>query len=201
MNLNFKSSTLNLLTLSIMTLLSACSSPKPLPMEDSVNIKSFMGPWFVQGYTPILVDKEAHNAVEHYYQDDAGKILTTYQFRDGSFDGKIKTYQPTGFVQDDPSNAYWKMQFLWPIKADYIIIYLDEDKGHTIIGHPNRKYAWIMTRETSIPEDTYTFLLNKLKPLDYDLSVVQRLPQNWATDQDRLKKIQAVGSSKPLEER
>ncbi len=161
-----------------------------------------MGIWYVHGYTPILVDKEAHNAVEHYYLNEDGEVDTTYQFRDGSFTGEIKSYTPTGFpTEDDPSGARWKMQFIWPFKANYVILYVCGDYQSTIIGHPSRKYAWIMTRDHVIEDADYKALLQKLEAADYDLSIVQRLPQDWSDESERLKELEKVGTSAPLVER
>lgn len=65
----FKTSlaTASLVTMSLMN--GCASNDVPLPTPDSVNIDQFMGRWYVHGYTPILVDKQAHNAIEHYRLD------------------------------------------------------------------------------------------------------------------------------------
>ena len=47
-------------------------------------------------------------------------------FREGGFDGKLKTLRPRGFVNDDPSHASWGLQF-GPILAEYLIAYVDPD--------------------------------------------------------------------------
>jgi Bacterial lipocalin len=159
-----------------------------------------MGAWFVHGHTPILVDKQAHNAVEHYYLNEKQEVETTYQFRDESFSGELKTYTPTGFPKDEEasSGARWQMQFLWPFKADYVIVHLSDDYAETIIGHPSRKYAWIMTRSPEIADEAYESLLQRLEKIGYDRSVVRRLPHDWSDDQDRLQRIREVGKSAPL---
>ncbi|MEO0508337.1 MAG: lipocalin family protein [Verrucomicrobiota bacterium] len=164
-----------------------------------MKIQDFMGAWFVHGYTPILVDKAAHNAVEHYYLNAKNEVETTYRFRDGSFTGKLKTYTPTGFPKkDDPSGALWQMQFIWPFKADYVIIYVSEDYQSTIIGHPNRKYAWIMDRSSEIEDETYNALLVKLEDAGYDTSIIKRLPQDWSEETERLERLNAIGADGPL---
>ena len=158
-----------------------------------------MGAWFVHGYTPILVDKHAHNAVEHYYLNDKNQVETTYRFRDGGFDGKLKTNKPTGFPQkNDPSGALWQMQFIWPFKADYAIIYVSDDYQSTIIGHPSRKYAWLMDRSYDIDQTTYEELLKKLADAGYDTSIVKRLPQDWSDETERLENLETVGADAPL---
>jgi len=181
-------------------LMSGCaSSDTPLPTADNVNLEKFMGVWYVHGYTPILVDKKAHNAVEHYYLNDKQQVETTYQFRDGGFDGELKTFTPKGFPdEDDPDQARWKMQFIWPFKSDYVIVDVSDDYQNTIIGHPSRKYAWVMSRSTEMDEATYEAQLQTLKDAGYDLSVIQQLPQDWSNEDERLKQLKKVGDSEPL---
>ncbi len=183
--------------------MSGCAtSHPPLPSAEKVDLEKFMGSWFVHGYTPIIVDKQAHNAVEHYFLNAKNQVETTYQFRKGRFDGPLKTYRPTGFPRaDDPSNARWQMQFIWPFKADYVILYVSEDYQSTIIAHPNRKYAWIMDRAYEIEDATYEALLKKLEAAGYDTAIIQRLPHDWSGESTRLEQIKKTGADAPLAER
>ena len=167
-----------------MLLFVSCQSPKnPLPPVSHVDLESFMGTWYVVGYTPIVVDGNAYNATEHYYLKPDGRIQTTYQFRKGGFDGPLKTFKPTGFVHNKETNSEWRMQFIWPFKAAYLIVHYDEALGETIIGHPKRKYAWIMLRQPKYEETTYERLLNKLIEMGYDPELIQRLPQDWSDEE------------------
>lgn len=177
-----------------MSFLGGCASNQPpLPTPDHVDLDRFMGRWFVHGYTPILVDKEAHNAIEHYRLDENEKIQTTYQFRDGGFDSELKTYTPVGWVHDDSTNAEWRMQFLWPFRSEYIILHVNADYKETIIAHPSREYAWIMSRQPEIDEADYERLTKMLEAVGYDLEVVQRLPQDWSDEAERLEDLKADG--------
>ncbi|MGC6425040.1 MAG: lipocalin family protein [Lentimonas sp.] len=177
-----------------MILFNGCAvSQAPLPTPGYVDLERFMGRWYVIGYTPILVDKEAHNAIEHYRLDEASKIQTTYQFRDGGFDGELKTFTPVGWVYDQESNAEWRMQFIWPFSADYIVLHVDANYSEAVIAHPNRRYAWIMSRSPEMDTGSYDRLLTKLEAVGYDLSVVKRLPQDWNCEAERLKQLQADG--------
>ncbi len=137
-----------------------------------------MGDWYVIANIPTSIEKGAHNAVESYRLDDNGSIATTFTFKDGSFDGKLKTYNPRGFVRDD-SNAVWGMQFIWPIKADYRIIYLDDHYKVTVIGRNKRDYVWIMARKPVIPEQENTKILDMLTSVGYDITKIQQVPQKW----------------------
>ena len=72
------------------------------------------------------------------------------------------------------TNAIWGMQFVWPIKADYRIVYLDDNYQQTIIGRNNRDYVWIMARTPSISEQDYTKLVEVVGSLGYELDALQK---------------------------
>ena len=179
----------------IMSLMTGCAlNDAPLPTAENVNIDRFMGRWYVHGYTPIIVDKNAYNAIEHYRLDADKKIQTTYQFRDGGFDAEIKTLTPVGWVDEKvDSNAQWRMQFIWPFTADYIILHLDAGYSETIIAHPSRKYAWIMLRSDTVNDSDYDRLLSKLNAVGYDTNLMQKLPHDWSGEGERLAEMEANG--------
>lgn len=155
-----------------------CSSMEPLETVDYVDIERFMGDWYVIGNIPTFIETDAYNAVETYALNDDGTIATTFTFREGGFDGEEKEYNPKGFVQSE-SNAIWGMRFIWPIKADYRIAYLDEDYSITIIGRNKRDYVWLMAREPDIPADRYAELVTTMADMGYDVSKLRKVPQQW----------------------
>ena len=146
---------------------------------DYVDIQRFMGPWYVIANIPTFLEKGAHNAVETYRLNDDGTIATTFTYRKGSFEGEQKEFTPKGFVKDTETNALWGMRFIWPIKADYRIVYLDDDYTQTVIGRQNRDYVWIMARTPSIPDTDYDRLVAFVESIGYDTANLQRVPQRW----------------------
>ena len=169
------------LPLACLLLMSACAAmPKdPLPIADHVDLARFMGDWYVIANIPTFVEKGAHNAVESYQRDPDGTIATTFKFRKGGFDGPAKTLHPRAWVREGGNNARWGMQFIWPVKAEYLIAYVDDRYTQTIVARSARDYVWIMARTPQIPDTEYQGLLAKVAKLGYDLSKVQRVPQQW----------------------
>jgi len=166
--------------LAFLFLAAGCSpSLAPLKTVQKVDLPRFMGDWYVIATIPTFIEKGAHNAVESYRIDEDGTIATTFTFRQGSFDGPVKTYTPRGFVRDTTSNAVWGMQFIWPFKAEYLIIYLNAEHTQTIIGRNKRDYVWIMARTPEIPDEDYTRLIADLAAWGYDISKIEKVPQSW----------------------
>ena len=154
-------------------------SHPPIVTVAKVDLARFMGDWYVIANIPTFIEKGAHNAIESYKLADDGTIDTTFTFRAGSFDGEPKRYKPRGFVFDHESNAVWGMQFFWPIKADYRIVYLTSDYSQTVIGREKRDYVWIMARTPSIPDDEYSSIVEFLGRQGYDVTKIQKVPQHW----------------------
>jgi apolipoprotein D and lipocalin family protein len=71
------------------------------------------------------------------------------------------------------------MRFVWPFKAEYLVIWLDADYRTTVIGRSARDYVWIMAREPAIPEERYQALVRFLTEVGYDVSRLERVPQRW----------------------
>jgi len=146
---------------------------------DHVDLERFMGSWYVIANIPTFLEKGAHNAVETYELNEDGSIQTTFTFLKDGFDGEEKEYNPKGFVRDTESNATWGMRFIWPIKADYRIVYLDDNYTQTVIARQKRDFIWIMARTPSISDDDYERLIELAESIGYDVSKIERVPQQW----------------------
>ena len=163
----------------VLLTLAACSSPPPIRTATTVNLERFMGDWYVIANIPTFIETNAYNAVESYRLAEDGTVPTTFTFREGGFEGPHKTYHPTGYILDTQSNAVWGMQFIWPIKADYRIVFLDESYSQTVIGRTARDYVWLMARTPEIPDSDYQRFLMLIAEEGYDVSKVRKVPQRW----------------------
>ena len=166
--------------LALLMLLSGCqtSPPASMPLAENLDLERFMGDWYVIANIPTFLEKEAYNAIESYRLEEEKQVATTFRFRKGDFDGPLKVYHPTGFVSDD-NNAVWGMQFVWPIKAEFLVLHVDKDYQRTIIGRSKRDYVWIMARKPRLSESEYQQLVTIVENAGYDPAELRRVPQQW----------------------
>ena len=153
--------------LSIALFGTGCSNldTRPIPRPASVDVPRFMGDWYVIAHIPSLPEREAFDAVESYAPRPDGRIQTTFTYRKGSFDAPLKTLHPVGRVEEEGNGAVWGMQFIWPIQAEYVIVYLDDGYQQTIVGRSKRDYMWLMARTPTIPEADYKAAMTRLAAL------------------------------------
>jgi apolipoprotein D and lipocalin family protein len=156
-----------------------CSSDTPMPHVAQVDLQRYMGDWYVIAAIPSYPERRAYNAVESYALRPDGKIQTTFRYRNGSFQAAVKTMHPIGTVQPGTGQAVWGEQFVWPIKAEYVIAYLDSDYRTVIVGRSKRDYVWIMARTPRLSPQEYAQLVAKVASLGYDTSKLREVPQQW----------------------
>ena len=162
-------------------LASGCSTARVPPpvVNRQVDLQRFMGPWYVVAGQFTWLERDAWNGIETYRLEPDGTIATTYTFRKGGVDGPLKSYHPSAIVLDRESNTKWGMQFLWPFRATYLILFLDDEYRYTAIGEPDRKYLWIMARDPVIPDEMMRTITQRLTDIGYDAGKFVRMPQQW----------------------
>lgn len=157
--------------------LAGCATQTPITPVAHVDISRYMGDWYVIASIPTYPERDAYHAVESYALGPKGRVKTTFTYRHGGPDGTRKTLHATGFVRPDTGNAVWGMQFIWPIKAEYIIAWLDPDYRAVIVARNKRDYVWIMARTPSIPQAQYNDLVARVAAMGYDTRKLRKVPQ------------------------
>lgn len=170
-----------ILMLLIIIILAGCSATKLSNLETvkKVDIEKFMGKWYVIGLIPTFIEKNAVNGIEYYELKENNRIAITYTFYQHTKDGKFKTMKPKGWVYDIETFAEWRVKFFNLFTSPYLIIDLADDYSYTVIGVPNRKYVWIMSRDYDFDDELYDKILESLAERAYDITKIRKMSQEW----------------------
>jgi apolipoprotein D and lipocalin family protein len=73
--------------------------------------------------------------------------------------------------------------FSWLIKANYWVIDLDSDYRYAVVGTPDRKYLWVLSREPEMDEVLYGELIEKARIQGFAVDKIlrTRVPGDEAT--------------------
>jgi len=156
-----------------MSLLACSTTPSvPVPTVTSVDLPRFMGDWYVVATIPTWIEQEALNPLEQYALNADGSVATTFSYRRNIGD-KMRSMRMTGFVKGDGSNAIWAMQPFWPVRAEYLVVFLDETYEYTIVGRTKRDYLWVMARQPNIDAGKLGELVEVAVDMGYDRSKIK----------------------------
>jgi apolipoprotein D and lipocalin family protein len=82
----------------------------------------------------------------------------------------VQSVNGKAWVVDPETNARIKVQFFWPFSGDYWIIQLGEQYEYAVVGHPDRKTLWILSRTPEMQPEVYERILVRLEQQGYDPS-------------------------------
>jgi len=136
----------------------------------SVSVPKYMGKWNSQGSFPTWFEKGCSKSKAKYSLRTDGKIDV-----ENSCLQKSKRRYTKGVARSvSEDNKKLKVSFFPLIEGDYIIEYLDKDYQNVIVGHPDKKYMWIMSRDENISQREYDKLLDIAKKKGYDVSKIKK---------------------------
>jgi apolipoprotein D and lipocalin family protein len=166
----------------IVGLASGCTSMKqPLRPVARVDLPRYMGDWYVIANIPYFAEKNCVDSIESYALRADGDIDNWFTCRNKSFDAPMKRKANAIAVVDDTvSNAMWRVKFFKVVSVKYVIIGLDPNYQWVVVGHPSRKYGWVMARAKSMDVGAYDEALKNLAGQGYDVSRFQKVPQQPA---------------------
>jgi apolipoprotein D and lipocalin family protein len=143
---------------------------KPLETVNYVDINRYIGEWYEIARYEHKFQKGCVGSKATYSLRDDGKISVLNQCYEESDPGKMRSAKGKAWVVEKESNAKLKVSFFWPFAGDYWIIDLGENYEYAVVGHPDRKYLWILSRTPEMDESLYNEILTRLEKQAYDTS-------------------------------
>ncbi|MCH8555777.1 MAG: lipocalin family protein [Schleiferiaceae bacterium] len=166
-------------------LISSCSANKTTKSVDlpplsvvavnGVDLDRYSGKWYEIASLPQRFQKGCTGTTATYTLSEENSFVKVYNkcFKD-SLTGSISDIEGKAFVVPESGNAKLKVQFFWPFKADYWIIFLDENYQYAAVSHPNGKYLWILSRTPDMPDSLYATITKHAFSMGIDTLNLQK---------------------------
>lgn len=144
-----------------------------------VDLKKYVGLWYELAKIPnSFQDQCVKGTTAKYILKDDGEIAVINSCIDE--DGKVDDADGVARIVDKKTNAKLEVSFVsflgWrPFWGDYWIIGLDENYQWAIVGTPNRKYGWVLSRTPKLEKVVMDNIFQILKdqgynPKDFEIS-------------------------------
>ena len=161
----------------------AYAQSKPLAVVDKVELDRYLGVWYEIARKPMYFqNKCGSNVSATYTLNENGNVNVDNKCY--SKDGKLNQSIGEAFVQNAPANSKLKVSFLpsairWlPLgRGDYWVLKIDDDYQTVLVGEPDRKYMWVLSRNAHPDEQVVGEYLDYAKSVGYDLSDVIKTKQ------------------------
>jgi apolipoprotein D and lipocalin family protein len=131
-----------------------------------VDLNRYLGLWYEIGRYPNSFQKGCLGSTAMYTARPDGGIDLLNSCRDER-NGRQREAKGRAWVVDKESNARLKVSFFWPFRGDYWIIDLGQEYEYAVVGTPNRKYLWILSRTPEMDSANLARILQKVEKLGF----------------------------------
>jgi apolipoprotein D and lipocalin family protein len=137
---------------------------KPLTKVDP---NRFGGKWYSLYSIPTFFDKGSQETTTNYTYNADGyyNVVTTYKKAN---DPEVHSVKSKLFPVQNGNSAQMKAQFIWPYKVDYWVVDLADDYSYAVVGHPDHKFLFIMSRKPFMDPKLYDSIVAKCKAMGYE---------------------------------
>lgn len=119
-------------------------------MEESADLNRYAGRWYEIAAFPAWFDAGCRNGMEEsVYMDDYFEVKNVLS-REAGLSVKSVSPRPLGV-----SDTQMRVRFIWPFRSNYWICALDESCRYAMVGHPEKKYLWIISRTPHMDDYAY----------------------------------------------
>ncbi|ATD68796.1 hypothetical protein CNR27_09025 [Luteimonas chenhongjianii] len=164
---------------------SAGAAPPALPNVPvaEVDLERYAGTWYEQAHLPMFFQRKCvGDTTAHYSLEADGTVAVLNRCRraDGSFNEargvarKVGGHSATLEVRFAPRWLSW-LPMVW---GDYWVIALDESQYRwAMVGAPDRKYLWILSRTPQLDPDVRARLIEQARAMGYPVDRLVDTPQ------------------------
>jgi len=159
-------------------LLVSCSSiPKGAVAIKPFDKARYLGTWYEIARMDFRFERNLNNTTANYSLNNDGTIKVVnrgFNYVTNKWSEAIGKAKPRG----NGDEAKLKVSFFGPFYGGYNVIALDDQYKYALVAGNNLKYLWILSRETSIPDDVRQEYLEIANKLGFNTSVLIWVEQN-----------------------
>ncbi len=152
-----------------------------LAVVDHVDLERYTGTWYEIANIPNRFQSHCRsNAMAQYSRMENGQLRVVNSCVDKH--GDTDSASGIARLTDSRSNAKLEVSFVslfgWQLFwGDYWIFGLAEDYSYALVGHPEHRYAWILSRTPTLPAATRDRINQQLQQAGYSPADLVDTPQ------------------------
>ena len=140
-----------------------------------VDLEKYLGKWYEIAHLPARFQEGCFETTATYALSKNGIISVLNECRRK---GEVTQAKGKAKVVDKITGAKLKVTFFWPFYGDYWIIKLGNDYEYSVVGTPNRKYLWILSRTAQMDDNLFSQLIEFVKSKGFDVGSLIKTSQS-----------------------
>lgn len=131
--------------------------------------EKYLGKWYEMARLDFKYERDLNNTTATYSLNENGTIKVVnrgYNTKTGEWKQAVGKAKFAG----DKNTAMLKVSFFGPFYSGYNVIAIDDEYQYALVAGKSLEYLWILSRETSIPEEVKDKYLKIAEEIGYRTS-------------------------------
>ncbi|NML13549.1 lipocalin family protein [Azohydromonas sp. G-1-1-14] len=154
----------------------------PVATAPLLDLRRYAGRWFEIARLPLTTERECDSDVTATYTllgRDRLRIVNSCYTRDGVLEEVRGVARPTGSDGAKLEVCFMPKALRWlpGSWAPYWVLHVDPDYGAAVVGTPDRKHLWLLSRSPFMDDSQLQRLLLHARAQGFDTTQLMRTPQ------------------------
>jgi apolipoprotein D and lipocalin family protein len=154
----------------VASMLFSCSTiPEGATAVQPFDKSKYLGKWYEIARLDFKFERNLNNTTAEYSLNNNSTIKVLNKGYDTTTNKWKSATGIAKFVKDE-NVAMLKVSFYGPFYSGYNVIAIDKEYKYALIAGKNLKYLWILSRDTTIPDDVKKNYLELAKSVGYKIN-------------------------------
>jgi apolipoprotein D and lipocalin family protein len=147
------------------------------------DLPRYAGRWYEIARLPLRQEAQCESDVAATYllQDEGIAVINQCLRADGTaavVQGEARMTDPEDPAKLEVSFAPEWLRWLSPVWSDYWVLHVDPDYSSAVVGTPDRRQLWLLSRTPLLGDEQYTRLVEQARHKAFDVGRLVRTPQH-----------------------
>jgi len=156
--------------------LGCSSSNPPLDVAQGVELTRFQGAWYEVAHLSRSTQLDCVGTKAYYKLVDGANLEVIHECHTKTVDGPTSASRVTARVPDGAVPAKWTMSF-GGHEGDYWILEIGDKYEYAVVGHPSRRYLWILSRTPKLDPMVLAGILDRTRDKQFPVDKLEYTPQ------------------------
>jgi len=147
----------------------------PLMTVPNVELTRYMGVWYEIARLDHFFQKGCLGSTATYVLKPDGEVEVLNRCVNEK-DHSMREAKGRAWLAAPGDNSRLKVSFFWPFRTDYWIIDLGKEYEYAVVGDPDRKYLWVLSRTPAMDDAVYKKILDSAAAQGFAIDRLVRKP-------------------------
>ncbi len=162
---------------SLSCLISTASFASEVTAIKELDLQQYLGTWYEIASFPAIFQAGCSCTKAQYSANNDASVKVLNSCNVNFLGGTPISFTGSARIPDASQNSKLKVRFFGSFEADYWVLALAPDYSYAMVGTPDKRFLWVLSRERTLSNDVLAQLKETAQSQGFDLASLRSTKQ------------------------